>query len=222
MTPITRITKNGRVCCGCKKWKCWSKFNKRIGGLNGYRSRCRNCGQHRRITIDTIVTTASTRITKTGRVCCGCKKWKQWDKFNKATGGFNGHRSRCSSCDGAVSAKWKETSNYYQNNREEILKYKRESYCPIAKKNYDLQKKYGITLDDFMEMFEDQNGKCKICSRDVKKFSTSKSKQDAAVVDHDHTTGLVRGLLCHSCNRAIGLFNDEYAILLKAAEYIKQ
>lgn len=163
----------------------------------------------------------TTKVDDEGRVCCGCKVYKPWAEFNKATGGYLGKRSRCRICDGAVSAKWKEDTQYYQTHREEILQYKRDSYCPVAKKNYDLQKKYGITLDDFMGMYEHQNGCCKVCKQAVEKFSTSKQKQDAAVVDHCHVTGKVRGLLCQTCNRALGLLNDDLQLIRRLAEYLQ-
>lgn len=136
-------------------------------------------------------------------------------------GGSNGRRSRCRVCDRAANKKWKETSNYYQNNRDEILRHKRESYCPITQKNYNLQSKYGITIGDFMEMFEKQNGQCKLCNCEVERFSKVPTRRDVGVVDHDHITGRVRGILCQTCNRALGLFHDDYNLLLKAAEYLK-
>ena len=162
----------------------------------------------------------TTHADEQGRVCTLCEKWKPWEQFNKATGGFRGKRSRCRNCDGAVGAKWKEDSNYYQSNRDAILQYKRDSYCPIAKKNYNLQHKYDITLDDFMSMLKAQQEKCKVCLRDIIMFAGRKSKKNGAVVDHDHLTGRVRGLLCHSCNRAIGLLSDNTENLRRAIEHI--
>jgi hypothetical protein len=78
-----------------------------------------------------------------------------------------------------------------------------------------LQKSYELSLDDYHIMFENQGGKCAICQKD---FSFVKKNLN---VDHDHTTGRVRGLLCSKCNLGLGQFKDDPKLLLNAADYIK-
>ncbi len=78
-----------------------------------------------------------------------------------------------------------------------------------ASKSY----KYGITADEFKQMFETQQGKCSICSEEPK-------TKRGLHVDHDHETGKVRGLLCHGCNVALGSFKD-VTLLNKAIEYLR-
>lgn len=72
-------------------------------------------------------------------------------------------------------------------------------------------KKFGLTLEDFETMVESQGGACAICS----------GIPDQLCVDHCHDTGKVRGLLCHRCNRGIGLLRDNPNILRKAATYVE-
>jgi len=79
-----------------------------------------------------------------------------------------------------------------------------------ASKSY----KYGITADEFKQMFETQQGKCSICSEEPK-------TKRGLHVDHDHETGKVRGLLCHGCNVALGSFKDDVTLLNKAIEYLR-
>jgi hypothetical protein len=74
--------------------------------------------------------------------------------------------------------------------------------------------KYGITPNKFLEMLAEQNGKCKICG-------TKPTTQRGLHVDHCHTTGIVRGLLCHGCNVALGNMKEDPEILLKAVEYLR-
>jgi hypothetical protein len=74
--------------------------------------------------------------------------------------------------------------------------------------------KYGITPDKFLEMLEKQEGKCKICC-------TKPTTQRGLHVDHCHESGIVRGLLCHGCNVALGSMKDDPEILLKAVEYLR-
>lgn len=90
---------------------------------------------------------------------------------------------------------------------------KRNSLNPLAKKDSELQRLYGINIHKYLEMLNDQGDVCKICKEECKtKYSLS--------VDHDHNTGIVRGLLCNRCNRAIGMFQDSPALLRLAAEYL--
>ena len=85
---------------------------------------------------------------------------------------------------------------------------------PQRVKENQLRVKYGITLSDVSAMLEGQNNSCKICSV---QFSESKKHK----IDHCHKTGVVRGLLCCSCNTALGKFKDSPDTLRKAAAYVE-
>lgn len=77
---------------------------------------------------------------------------------------------------------------------------------------YQLKSKYGLTEDAYKALYESQKGVCKICgNEDFRKL----------VVDHDHITGRIRGLLCTSCNVGLGMFKDSIKNLLNAIEYLK-
>lgn len=77
-----------------------------------------------------------------------------------------------------------------------------------------LQKTYGITLSQYEDTFQRQNGCCAICHRPQ---SSLKKKLG---VDHNHITGKVRGLLCYECNYGLGYFKDNADILIQGAKYI--
>ena len=69
--------------------------------------------------------------------------------------------------------------------------------------------------------FEKQKPMCKICGKTVHKApENSKDKQNQAVIDHDHKTGKLRGLLCHQCNVGIGNFKDSIDRLMNAILYL--
>ncbi len=71
--------------------------------------------------------------------------------------------------------------------------------------------------------FEKQKPMCKICGKTVHKATkNSKDKQDQAVIDHDHKTGKLRGLLCHQCNVGIGNFKDDIYRMLNAILYLSR
>lgn len=78
-----------------------------------------------------------------------------------------------------------------------------------------LRYKYGITADDYDQMWVEQEGRCAIC---VVAFD---SEADGHV-DHDHATKRVRGLLCGPCNKALGLMRDDPATLRAASEYVER
>jgi hypothetical protein len=77
-------------------------------------------------------------------------------------------------------------------------------------RSFMLKRRYGLTAEQVDEMCEQQGGVCLICL-----------SSPAVHVDHDHETGLVRGLLCFSCNGALGQFDDEAWRLRLAADYLE-
>lgn len=93
-----------------------------------------------------------------------------------------------------------------------------EKYRVYFRNNY-LQKTYGITSDQYEQMFEQVGGKCEICSGppDIKMHGITR-----LAIDHDHKTGAVRGLLCNNCNVGIGLIGDTEEHLLAAIEYLRR
>jgi hypothetical protein len=72
-------------------------------------------------------------------------------------------------------------------------------------------KKYGISFVEFQQKCNAQGNICPIC-QDKKKL----------VVDHDHTSGKFRGLLCGTCNSGIGLLQDSFSTIIRAADYIRR
>ena len=71
-------------------------------------------------------------------------------------------------------------------------------------------------------MYANQNGRCLICDDPVRMKGVGKTKTDIAHLDHDHSTGKVRGILCQNCNVAIGLLRDNPDLLRAAAEYLEE
>ena len=80
----------------------------------------------------------------------------------------------------------------------------------------NLKEKYGLTEDSYEELLNSQNNGCKICGAKANTFDKPLS------VDHCHTTGKVRGLLCNQCNTGLGMFKDNIETLQLAIEYLKE
>ena len=83
---------------------------------------------------------------------------------------------------------------------------------PDKVRHSDYKRLYSLTFNQVEQMRIEQQNCCKLC--------TSEFNNDFCV-DHCHTTGEIRGLLCADCNRALGMFQDKEEILLSAISYLK-
>lgn len=88
----------------------------------------------------------------------------------------------------------------------------------LAKRSRHFERQYGLTLTAVDDFIAQQGGLCAICHRPP--TSSPFGKRPRLVVDHDHTTGKVRGLLCTDCNAGIGYFDDDPVILRAVIEYL--
>jgi hypothetical protein len=105
----------------------------------------------------------------------------------------------------------RQAKNDYQNARRKTLSARHH-------RNTNLKKSYGITIDDYDRMFEQQQGKCAICGSTESRTRRSKH----FYVDHCHETGQVRGLLCGPCNTGIGNLGDDLGRLEQAVLYLRK
>ncbi len=80
---------------------------------------------------------------------------------------------------------------------------------------------YGINDSALEQMKKDQDYKCYLCYGEGFLIGKNNHNEKLAV-DHDHNTGKVRKLLCHNCNRALGLFKDNPELMRKAALYVEE
>ena len=105
---------------------------------------------------------------------------------------------------------------------------KRQYYCKACKADHyksdpdcnrrnNYKKRYGITVDDYNSMLEEQGHRCAIC-----KAESPDKRCVRFHVDHCHTTGKVRGLLCNNCNIGLGKFQDNPQFLIEAAKYLNE
>jgi hypothetical protein len=106
---------------------------------------------------------------------------------------------------------------YYDSHKEHAAAYAREyRRHNVGKRRMQKRRRtYGITADDFLEMWNLQAGRCAICLCRLVDDGSGHTH-----VDHDHRTGAVRGLLCVDCNVALGRFKDDIEAVRRAAEYL--
>jgi len=175
-------------------------------------------------------------MVKDLRKCSLCKLEHSLDAFTKNKSDPKGRNYECFECRNTENYKNQNKLKrkiYYDKNRENILiKHKtpefKENNRRVEKIRYNKNKKkasesnrkkllkreYDITTEDYCNLLIQQEYRCKICSKhnDELKFNL--------FVDHDHKTGLVRGLLCPICNTGLGMFKDNPEIIIKAYEYL--
>jgi hypothetical protein len=89
-------------------------------------------------------------------------------------------------------------------------------------KRNNLRNLYGISLEEYIELYRKQEGCCFICHKPGLAFSSSSQKGRVLVVDHDHETGEVRALLCSNCNALIGMAHEKPGLLEKMYKYLTQ
>lgn len=140
------------------------------------------------------------------KYCNRCKILKTLENFYDCNTSKDGLSHNCKQC---ISIKFK---NYYLLNKDRISKQhkSRSEY----KRNRDYIIRYNITLKEYNEMLKLQDYKCKICK------SITPGGKGNFKIDHCHSTGKVRGLLCNSCNVTLGLVNDDITRLKKLINYL--
>lgn len=129
------------------------------------------------------------------KVCNGCSREKTLDSFYRNPSVKSGYAAICKECNKERAIAWRK------NNMARFLEIKRAS---------NRKKRYGISIETYNRMLIEQKGECKIC----------KSKFRNLQIDHDHSTGKIRGLLCNPCNRILGMAKDSTLILASAIQYL--
>lgn len=139
--------------------------------------------------------------------CSECKKILSWEQFSyRVQDGKRYLRSKCKDCSTNCWSKWAELHPEYKDKKIESDKKCHEDY-----KRYHRR---GITKSQYALMLEAQSGLCAIC------FCQPQFSQ-SLVIDHNHQTGEVRGLLCRNCNRGLGLLGDSIITLENSLNYLK-
>jgi hypothetical protein len=141
--------------------------------------------------------------------CYSCLQNFPESNFYKETRTKRGYQRKCKSCHKAAAA------DSYEKNQDSVLARRKENYCPTADRDKKLKRSYGISLLQYKEMLSSQGGKCLICES-----TTPYHNSGQFVVDHCHSTGIIRGLLCHHCNLLLGHAKDSIVTLQAAINYL--
>ncbi len=164
------------------------------------------CKKHGELTLD------ETKVTKQGNgVCRLCHRESANRRRNNNRPEFNAKMANDRKLN---PEKWdKIYKKQYQNKREnqgDML-----SLMKVCSKRR-------ISLEEYQKMLDMQDNRCGICGLEETCKDPKHDRVRRLSIDHCHRTGNVRGLLCHSCNTAIGKFKDDIELLHKAIRYITQ
>ncbi len=168
------------------------------------------------------------------KVCNRCGEEKGASAFfshHDARDGRDYLSAACRPCTAARLKEWRAAnrdrhnanqSTYHAANRDKRNARKREIFTDPAVKarvrGLRREATYGVTVEQYNEMLERQNGVCAICRSP--ETMTYKGTIRFLGVDHDHVTGRVRGLLCVKCNAALGMFGEDPVTIVGALDYL--
>lgn len=142
--------------------------------------------------------------------CTKCKISKSIDLFRKRINTKSGCHSWCKECE------YKHRKPYIPKIKPKRIKIGKH-YNDIKRENKErmLKWRYGLSIEEYKSMYDNQNGCCAIC-KIPKELGTKKG----LFIDHNHITLKIRGLLCSTCNSGLGKFKDDVNLLKKAIEYL--
>lgn len=139
------------------------------------------------------------------KICRKCLIEKDINLFYNSKKNKDGKFSSCKICDKIKYNNWRK------NNPEIRSKTRKREW---------LKKRYEMRIDEYDRMVKIQNNRCYICEHSPKKTDDPRTLN--LQVDHCHKTNKIRKLLCHQCNRALGLLKEDPNIFLKCISYIQE
>lgn len=157
----------------------------------------------------------------------GVSDWKSFDEFASVLEPKDDRHAYLIPADpdkpfGPSNWKWtrREVINWRDKEQKLAANRAHRARNRAAYKDKELRKAFGITIAEFQAMLVEQNGVCLICDRP--ETTVRRGRIEPLSVDHCHTTGKVRGLLCAQCNKGLGMFHDDPGRIERAAKYIRK
>lgn len=151
------------------------------------------------------------------KTCNECLVSQPEDRFDRNSNQSDGRDPRCKVCRKEAKRISLEANPVSPEKRREYVRRYKERHPERVKqqeRRQSLKSKFGMTVEQYDGMLAEQGGVCAICE--------SAPTKRALAVDHDHTDGSVRGLLCSSCNTALGLLSDSPAAVRAALTYLEK
>jgi hypothetical protein len=159
------------------------------------------------------------------KTCTRCHLEKPLEAFYRDKRASDGRYAMCKPCADRNTERWRsENADRDHATRRRWRTANADRLAVIKKRsaaahpyNAWLKHRYGITLEGYHRLLQEQGGGCAICGA----AENGLKKNKMLCVDHDHASGAVRGLLCDRCNKAIGYLNDDPALVGRALAYLQ-
>lgn len=182
-------------CPRCQRSKPLVEFYRSSATKDGRQGHCKACNREilrERAALQPRKSRVRVSAPAGYKWCADCDAIKPADEFPRNRNSGDGLAQYCKPCHNARG---------------------RESKIRLygGTRHYHLKRRYGIGADEVEAMAEAQGGLCAICKI-----------RPPEHVDHDHTTGSIRGILCGPCNQGLGQFRDDRTVLMQAHEYLRR
>ena len=139
------------------------------------------------------------------KTCNGCKNELPLERFSRR---LNGYQHLCKPCQSVYQ------KNYVRRNDPKAR--------ALANRKWRLMKEFGITVEQYDAMLAEQNGVCAVCKQPESLIHHLTQKPSPLSIDHCHSSGKVRQLLCNRCNTTLGKVADNPDLLEKLAAYLRR
>ncbi len=186
-----------KSCRDCGQKKLYDEFSPASKASDGRTSYCRDCLRLRHRAYRDAKAGGAPRRRSAARAssgdvkwCADCRRERPRSDFGRNRANGDGLTAYCRAC---------------HNERSKANRLKRHG----SARDYHLKRRYGLTSADVDAMIEAQGGVCALCQ-----------ERKPEHVDHDHVTGVVRGVLCFCCNQGLGNFRDRADVMRQAIGYL--
>lgn len=216
MGALLKLFPDQKACTKCGEEKSLSEFQHNVGhGKTRPTNKCKVCRSEQKketwaakhLVAGSFDKMKKLEFSSEGRECLTCSEFKSWDKFSKDAHGYNKKTATCSDC---RNAKGREVYKTNPAVRRSGIKNRPDK----------LLKDYGITYADVVRTYDVQHGRCAnhACNKEIS--LEVKQGHNRAMIDHNHSTGKFRALLCCACNFSLGYLEKQENILLGLQDYL--
>jgi hypothetical protein len=204
-----------------------------------YERRCRDCKEvkpteyfgadedrHDGFAVYCLACMASREAMYSGeKTCTTCGDTKPKHRFNRMLHHSDGLENRCKTCAQAAKRASRKRNPVSAETKRAYANAYRERHAERSRdygRRRNLAKKFNMSREQYEALLAKQDGKCAICMMPESARNPRTHEVKMLAVDHHHGTSQNRGLLCQSCNTAIGLMGESAERLAAAIEYLKR
>lgn len=226
-----------KICRMCHIEKSKSEFPISQSNTDGLRTYCKECTQKRNLARRSRIND-TPKVIPEKSVCNKCHREKLRICFSKDRGSVNGLFATCKECrsiyhdelrlklepiripiESKQCPKCKEIKPASEFSPSREHKSGLLGCCKVCKSKARLSRRYKISIGEYDQMIDRQSNRCAICGNP--ETVINERILTRLSIDHDHTSGKVRALLCRRCNIALGTVSDDISLLRKMIAYLE-